>query len=84
MAGTVAKNFDVKCYLVKRKGKIVFYGILKNCQTAAFAYSLAFNLTHFNQRNYVVPEGEYEMNLLRRWTQASKGKVIDKRLYKEY
>ena len=73
MAGTVAKNFDVKCYLVRRKGKIVFYGILKNCQTAAFAYSLAFNFTHFNQRNYIVPEGEYEMQSLRHRTQSSKG-----------
>ena len=73
MAGTVAKNFAVKCYITRRKGKIVFYGILKNCQTAAFAYSLAFNFTHVNQRNYIVPEGEYEMGRLRGWTQTSKG-----------
>ena len=73
MAGTVAKNFAVKCYITRKKGKIVFYGLLKNCQTAAFAYSLAFNFTHVNQRNYVVPEGEYEMQRLRGWTQATKG-----------
>ena len=73
MAGTVAKNFDVKCYITRRKGKIVFYGILKNCQTAAFAYSLAFNFTHVNQRNYLVPQGEYEMRRIRGLTQASKG-----------
>ena len=73
MAGTVAKNFDVKCYLTRKKGKIVFYGILKNCQLAAFAYSLAFNFTHFNQRNYIVPEGEYEMKRLKGQTKASKG-----------
>ena len=73
MAGTVALNFAVKCYITRRKGKIVFYGILKNCQTAAFAYSLAFNFTHANQRNYLVPEGEYEMKRLRGLTQASKG-----------
>ena len=73
MAGTVAKNFAVKCYITRKKGKIVFYGLLKNCQTAAFAYSLAFNFTHVNQRNYVVPEGEYEMQCLRGWTQATKG-----------
>ena len=73
MAGTVALNFAVKCYITRRKGKIVFYGILKNCQTAAFAYSLAFNSTHVNQRNYMVPEGEYEMKRLRGQTQASKG-----------
>ena len=73
MAGTVALNFAVKCYITRRKGKIVFYGILKNCQTAAFAYSLAFNFTHVNQRNYMVPEGEYEMKRLRGQTQASKG-----------
>ena len=48
-------------------------GILKNCQLAAFAYSLAFNFTHFNQRNYKVPEGEYEMRHLKGQTQASKG-----------
>ena len=73
MAGTVALNFAVKCYITRRKGKIVFYGILKNCQTAAFAYSLAFNFTHVNQRNYIVPEGEYEIKRLRGMTQASKG-----------
>ena len=73
MAGTVALNFAVKCYITRRKGKIVFYGILKNCQTAAFAYSLAFNFTHANQRNYLVPDGEYEMKRLRGLTQASKG-----------
>ena len=73
MAGTVANNFAVKCYITRRKGKIVFYGILKNCQTAAFAYSLAFSFTHVNQRNYIVPEGEYVLQRLRGRTQATKG-----------
>jgi hypothetical protein len=73
MAHVVADNFDVKFYTKKRKGLVCFYGILRNAQLVAYAFKLAFERTHSAQRNYAVPDGEYDRRRASRKTELTKG-----------